>query len=350
MKLFATTILIFFFISCKKTETASAGSSQAGPPKAPSTQVEAIIADYQEVAQDIKIPGRLVASEQIEVHPELSAQISRIYFKDAQIVIKNQLLAELKHDEVSARLSKLKIQEELFKSNEQRQQELYKNKAIGQSEYEASLLQYRNVISDIKITEAELRKYSIRAPFSGTLGFRNISLGDYVNTSTIITTLTQTYPLKLRLSVPEQYSNRLKLNQIIKFQCENSNKQNEAKIQSFAPFLNEESKTLDVLAIVTNKDNTLRPGSYASVELNLEKKASAIFIPSQCIIPRIKDKQVALYKSNKVQFSTVTLGFRDSARVEILSGVNKGDTILSTGLMRLKPGMPVNISKLNSVQ
>ncbi len=350
MKFLYYSIFLLSFFCCKKNEKSSSTPASNSPPKPNPATVEAVIADFQNINQDIKLPGRLLAAEQIDIHPEISSQIKSILFKDAQLVNQNQLLVRLNDDEVLARLNKLKVQEELLKNNEQRQLELYKNKAIGQSEYELSLLQYKNVLSDIKITEAEIKKYYIRAPFSGILGFRNISPGDFINSNTVITTLTQVHPLKLKFSVPEQYSNRLKTSQKISFNCENINQHFEAVIQSMAPFLNEESKSLDILALVQGEDKKLKPGAYASVELNLDSKPNSIFIPSQCIIPTIKDKQVAIYKSGKVQFSTVKLAFRDSARVEIVNGINKGDTIISTGLMRLKQGMSVNISNMKSTK
>ncbi|NOT36223.1 MAG: efflux RND transporter periplasmic adaptor subunit [Saprospiraceae bacterium] len=346
MKRFSVLAILFLIISCKKSENSSQPISSSGPSKPALAQVEAIVADFQLVNQDLQLPGKLVAAEQIELHPEISAKVKDIYFKDAQIVSKNQLLVKLNDEELVARLKKLKTQEQLLKSNEQRQLELFKSKAIGQSEYEAILLQYKNVLSDIHIAETELRKFNIKAPFAGSLGFRNVSPGDFVTSSTVISTLTQIHPLKLRFSVPEQYSNRLIPNQKIQFSGENTNSEYSAMITSFSPFLNEESKSLDVLALVSNRDKSLRPGSYASIILKLDERPNRIFIPSQCIIPRIKDKQVALSKNGKVQFATVTVGFRDSARVEITNGINKGDTVISSGLMRLKPGMPIMITNL----
>lgn len=315
--------------------------------KSSPVQVEAVVASYQQFNQEIKLPGKLIASEQIEIRSEINAKVMEIYFNDAQTVKKNQILVKLNDEEIQAKLNKLKVQEALLKATVQRQQELYKNAAIGQSEYELSLLQYKNTLSDIRITEAELRKYFIRAPFDGLLGFRKISPGDLIGSTDVVSTLTQVFPIKLGFAVPEQYSNLLKLQQKVIFNCENINKQYEAIIKSFSPFLNDESKTLEILAQVVGKDPLLRPGAYASIQLDLAQKDNGIFIPSQCIIPRIKDKQVALFKEGKVEFSTVTVGYRDSARVEILSGIVKGDTVISTGLMKLKPGMTVILSNLN---
>ncbi|MEP7194899.1 MAG: efflux RND transporter periplasmic adaptor subunit [Saprospiraceae bacterium] len=344
MRLFI--IIVFLGLSlnsCKKSNSEKTEKPISGPKP---TQVEGVIAEYKSIDESIRLPGSIIPAEQISIHPEISGIVKQILFKDGQFVQKNSLLLTLNDDDLRMKLQKLKIQEEFLHITEMRQAELLKALAIGKSEYDNSLMEYRNVQSDIRIAETELKKYSIRAAFSGVLDFRGVSPGAYINTSTVISTLTQINPLKLKFSVPEQYTQRFKLKQKVNFICESQNLELTATISSMSPYLTEENKSLEVLAIVDKTSKQLRPGSFATVHLNLEHKPNSLFIPSQSIIPRIKDKQVAIYRSGKVIFSTITLGYRDSSRVEIISGINKGDTILTTGLMRLKPGMSIELSKL----
>lgn len=343
-KILFVILCIVVYSACHNKEVDKSISKSIPAIKA--TQVEGVIATFQTINQSLKIPGKILPAEQITIHPEITGLVKEILFHDGQTVLKNQLLVRLNEDELIAKLKKFKIQKEILHNSELRQSELLKANAIGKTEYDNYLLQYKNVLSDIQILEAELRKYNLRAPFTGVIGFRSISPGEYISPSTNISTLTQIHPLKLKFSLPEQYIQRIKLNQKINFNCENQNMEYSATINSLSPFIQEETKTLEILASVDRAPKELIPGSYATVQLNLSQKDNSIFIPSQCIIPRIKDKQVALYKSGKVVFSTVTVAYRDSSRVEIVSGINKGDTIITTGLMKLKPGMSIILSNL----
>jgi membrane fusion protein (multidrug efflux system) len=344
MPLYFIITFLVFCLACTKPKEESKIPSQAPKPAG----VEATIVQAQDLQESIQLPGTLYASEQVILRPEVSGVIRSIHFKDGQKIEKGNTLIQINDEELQARLQKLNIQKDVLSQQEQRQAQLLKSKAIGQSEYDNTNLQYRNCLADIQILQAEIKKYNLRAPFSGTLEFRRVSPGDYVSSSSIITTLTQTYPLKLRFSLSEQYVNRISMNQKIYFNCDNQSKIYSAIVNSVSPFLNPESKSMEILALVENNPEELKPGLFANIQFDLKNKPNSILIPSQCIIPRIKDKQVALYKSGKVQLTTVTVGYRDSSRVEIISGINIGDTVLTTGLMKLKPGASISINKLNN--
>lgn len=346
-KYYLLIVFCFWSFSCKRNaDSPAAVATPGGPPKP--MRVDALVATAITLEEEIRIPGTILPAEQIEVRPEISGIIARLNFSDGQSVSKDQIILNLRNDEPAARLNKLKIQEEILHLSEQRQAELLKAGAIGKSEYDNALLAYRSIQADILIAEAELRKYTVRAPFAGILGRRLVSPGDLITTGTTITTLTQTVPLKIKFAVPEKYSQRVKMNTKLDFYTEQNQSAHQATIQFIAPYVNDDNKNLEVMALVepsTGKD--LKPGAYATVLLGLAKKTNSILIPSQCIIPRIKDKQVALYSSGTVKLVSVEVGLRDSARVEILSGIRSGDTILTSGVMKLKAGMPVGISNLN---
>ncbi|HMW38521.1 MAG: efflux RND transporter periplasmic adaptor subunit [Saprospiraceae bacterium] len=346
-KYYLLIVFCFLSFSCKrKADSPTAGAPSGGPPKP--MLVEALVASNITLEEEIRIPGTILPAEQIEVRPEISGIIARLNFSDGQLVTKDQILLNLRSDEPAARLNKLKIQEEILHLSEQRQADLLKAGAIGKSEYDNALLAYRSIQADILIAAAELRKYTVRAPFGGILGRRLVSPGDLITTGTTITTLTQTAPLKIKFSVPEKYSQRVKMKSKLNFFTEQNQKAHQATIQFIAPYVNDDNKNLEVMAVVDHaNDKDLKPGAYATVMLGLAKKTKSILIPSQCIIPRIKDKQVALFNSGTVKFVSVEVGMRDSARVEILSGIRAGDTILTSGVMKLKAGMPVGISNLN---
>ncbi len=340
-------VTLLFSIACKK----STSLNSSVLPQAPKPiNVDAYIVTPVSFDEVIKLPGNILPAEQAELYSEVNGIVENVYFKDGQEVSNGQLLLSLNDGELQARLAKLKVQEEILSIEEKRQLELLKVNAIGKSEYDNSLLQYKSILADIQIAKAELRKYSIVAPFSGVLGMRMVSKGDFLNSSMMVTTLTKIIPLKILFSIPEKYSNRIQKNQKITFTSEIITSSQTAVIQFISPYMNAQSKNLEVIAEVMHPDKNLKSGQFAMVQLDLAKKEKAILIPSQCIIPRIKDKQVALYKSGKVAFSTVELAYRDSSRVEIISGIKVGDTLLTTGIMKLKPGMAVTLNNLTPIQ
>jgi membrane fusion protein (multidrug efflux system) len=187
----------------------------------------------------------------------------------------------------------------------------------------------------------------IRAPFSGTLGLKNISPGAYVTPQTVLTTIRQNSVLKLDFTVPEKYSNKVQLGTIIGFTAEGSDKKYNARIIATESGVSEDNRSLRVRAQVVNNDGKLLPGQFVEVKTNFDPDPNAIMIPSQAVIPQARGKKVAVYRGGIAAFEDVQTGARDSAMVQITNGLKVGDTIIITGLMSLKPNGKVELGKIN---
>ncbi|MBK9270688.1 MAG: efflux RND transporter periplasmic adaptor subunit [Saprospiraceae bacterium] len=338
--------ILVFTISCKKTEN----NTPSGPPPKKPTGVEAWLVSSVALEEKLRLPANIVANEFTEIRPEINGKIQNISFSEGQKITKGQLLFKLNDADAQARLSKLKVQKEILLNTERRQKELLQLQAIGQQEYDLSLLQLRIAEADIKILETEIEKHHIRAPFSGTIGIRKISPGSVVSPSSILAEVADLNQAKVQFALPEKYIPSIKIGDHIFFKTEGNDSLHKAKIESFESSLDPITRSLNVSASIKNNSNKFFHGLFAEVILNIRSKTSGIMVPSHAVIPQARDKKVILLKNGVAEFRSVTLGVRDSTSVEIIQGIGIGDTLITTGLMGIKPGAPVHIVQLFNVQ
>jgi membrane fusion protein (multidrug efflux system) len=194
--------------------------------------------------------------------------------------------------------------------------------------------------------KTNISKTEIRAPFNGKIGFRNISTGAYVTPATIITSIRQVNLLKLQFSVPEKYSAKIKLGQMIAFSTDGSNRNFLAKVYATESTVSETTRGMNVRCYVQQGDASLVAGAFAKVDMDFARNDNAILVPSQAILPQARGKKLILYKDGIAKFVDVQTGIRDSANIEIISGINPGDTIVTTGLLGLRPDAKIKLSKV----
>jgi membrane fusion protein (multidrug efflux system) len=293
------------------------------------------------------VAGTLLPFEETEIHPEVSGKVTYLSIKEGAHVTKGTLLARLFDGDLQAQLQKLKVQLQVAQKTQERQQQLLKIGGISQQDYDLSVLDVSSIKADMQVLQAAIDKTIIRAPFDGKIGFKNISIGAFITPATIITTIKQDSKLKLEFSVPEKFTPAVRLGNVINFTTESTNKQYKAKIYATESGITEENRSLKVHALVENIDRNITAGSFAKVLFDMGENNEAIMIPTQAIIPEARDKKVIVYNGGLANFKTVTTGTRDSAKVEILSGLSIGDTVITTGLLSIKPGSKINLSSLN---
>ncbi len=309
-------------------------------------RADAFLVTKVTLTDKIDIPGTLVANESTDIHPESSGRITYLNISEGRFVSKGTLIAKLYDGDLQASLKKLQVQLQIAAQNEKRSEQLLKIQGISQQDYDASLLNVNNIKADIEITMAGITKTEIRAPFSGRLGLKLVSAGAYVNPATTLTSITQLNQMKIDFTVPEKYSPQIKIGQPLFFVIEGSNKTYTAKVAATESNISETTRSLQVRAAVQGEPADLIPGKFAKVTLNFQPDTNALIIPSQAIIPQARGKKVYLYENGKAKFIDVTTGTRDSANVQILTGLKTGDTVLVTGLLSLKPDSKVILGKI----
>jgi membrane fusion protein (multidrug efflux system) len=191
--------------------------------------------------------------------------------------------------------------------------------------------------------KARLRKTKIRAPFSGTVGARQVSPGDFVESGDIIANFEAINPLKLNFEVPERYVPRLDLDLTVDLKVvAYPDRQFRGVVYFIDPRVSRANRSVKVKATVPNPDGLLRPGMFANVALLVEEKLSAITIPEQALIPQGDKRFVFRVKPDStVDLVPVTTGIRSAGTVEITSGILKGDTVVVAGHQKLGPGSKV---------
>ncbi|MEO6253002.1 MAG: efflux RND transporter periplasmic adaptor subunit, partial [Ferruginibacter sp.] len=287
------------------------------------------------------------AAEETELHPEVSGRVTGIYFKEGSQVGQGSLLVKLYDGDLQAQLSKLRVQLKVAQETLQRYDALLKIGGVSVQEVETYKLSVNNIQADMSIVQTSIARTSLRAPFSGKLGLRNISIGAYITPATVISTLRKVSQLKLEFTVPEKYGSDMKAGNPVQFSIDNGEKKYKARIIATENNIAEDTRSLRVRAIVDKADAQLIAGSFVKVEIALGKNEAALMVPSQAVIPKARNKEVIVYRSGTAAVEKVTTGIRDSAMVEITSGLKAGDTILITGLLTTKPGNKVAINKVN---
>ena len=207
-------------------------------------------------------------------------------------------------------------------------------------------MQVNSLKADIGILQTSISKTVVRAPFSGKLGLKNISIGAYVSPASVIAVINQTDQLKLDFTVPEKYIDKIKMGQLVTFTFEGSKKQLGAKVIATESNITENTRSLTVRASVMGKDDGLLPGSFAKVQLSFDPDPNALLVPTQAVLPQARGKKVILYKGGTAIFADVTTGIRDSARVQIIDGLKPGDTVVVTGLLSVRPEAKIQIGKI----
>ena len=319
-----------------------------GSGKQPPVSVDAIIVKAQVLVADIEVPGSLLANESTEIRAEVSGKLVQLNVKEGSFVSRGALLAKLYDGDLQAQKRKLEVQLKIAEQTEGRLAQLLKIQGISQQDYDLSLLQVHNLNADIDIINEAIRKTEIRAPFSGRLGFKNISPGAYITPSTIICTVSQVNHLKLQFTIPEKYSSEIKNGQLIDFTVDGSDKTFHAAVSATEVYIEENTRSLSVRSMVKASDAVLVPGSFAKVKIQLGRNENAIMVPNVAVVPIGRKKQVYLFKNGKAAPAEITTGVRNADNTEVLTGLNLGDSVITTGLLFLKPGSDVKLSKIIS--
>jgi len=332
----------------KKIEGGGPGSGAAKDKKGGTAlNVDGIVVKTSNFSSNLEITGSIEANEAVTLRSEVAGLVTGIFFKEGSNVSKGTTLVKINDRDVQAQLREALTRQNLSASNENRAKQLLEKGAISQEEYDTSQAELQALKSQVQLIRAQLAKTTIVAPFSGKVGLRNISVGEYLTPNTNIANLLSTNPVKISFSIPEKYVSQLKTNSNISFNIDGNNKTYTGKIFAIEPGINEQTRTLQIKALAPNPSNELLPGSFAKVKLSLSAIKDAILIPTEAVIPVLKGKMVYVTKNGKAQQVPIETGTRTANEILVLSGLNVGDTVLTTGAMALKPdaAVKVNIAK-----
>ncbi len=296
------------------------------------------------LTDEILAVGRLVPDEEVQLSFESSGKITEILFEEGSYVKKGTLLAKVNNTQLQAQLERLSAQLPLAEERVYRQNALLQKDAVSKEALEIVKTELATLNADIEKVKAEIAMTELRAPFDGVIGLRQVSVGAYASPSTVIATLTSVKPIKIEFSVAEKYAKEVRKGTNLTFKVEGLLDELEAKVYATESRLDTETHNLQVRAIYHNNDGKLIPGLYADIRLKQKEIPDAISVPAEAIVPEMGKNKVFVYRSGKAEPVEVTTGIRTDAEVQILQGLESGDTILTSGTLQLRKGSIVEIA------
>lgn len=309
--------------------------------------VNAKIIKPQLLKDEIQISGSLLPDEEVDLSFETSGKIIEINFEEGSFVKKGQLLAKVNDRPLQAQLQRLVSQLKLAEDRVFRQNALLERDAVSKEAYEQVKTELATLNADIDLIESNIAQTELRAPFDGVIGLRQVSVGTYASPTTIVAKLTKISPLKVEFSVPERYANDVKTGAGLDFTLEGKLNTFHATVYARESKIDPTTHTLTIRALYPNANGAVLPGRYASIKLNKDEIQDALAVPSEAIVPEMGKDKIFLYKSGKAQPVEITTGIRTEAEVQVLQGLQAGDTIITSGTLQLRTGLPVTLDNIN---
>ena len=322
-------------------ELAAADQISKGKTNKNILNVNAIVVKPQTLSDEIYINGSLLPDEEVNLSFETSGKITEINFKEGTFVKKGDLLAKVNDRTLQAQLQRLTSQVKLAEDRVYRQSTLLKRDAVSQEAYEQVKTDLATLKAEIEMVEANIALTELRAPFDGIIGLRGVSVGTYASPSVVVAKLTKISPIKVEFAVPEHYADDVQIGYNVEFTLPGELGKFHAKVYAKESMIDPTTHTLTVRALYDNSKGAALAGRYASVNLEKQRIEDAITVPSESIVPEMGVDKLYLYKGGKAMPVTVQVGIRTDKDVQITSGINPGDTVIVSGTLQLRMGLPV---------
>jgi membrane fusion protein, multidrug efflux system len=291
--------------------------------------------------------GSLVANESVEITNEQSRRLIAIHVEEGENVEKDELLFELDSKDDREALAEIEARRELAILNEGRLRQLVQSQSSSQAEYDQVRSELDVVNAQLEQVKTQIEKSSIRAPFAGRVGLRRVSLGAWLETNTVLVTLQDLSRMKVDFKIPERYAAQIARGLDFNFRPDGSGELFSAKVIAVEPAIDSQTRSLIVRGLAENSTGKLLPGAFVKVELSLSTDENDILIPTEAIVPSAKGTSVFVVEEGKAAVRLVELGVRLEDKVQVLSGLKADDVVLTTNLLRLRPGSAVTVTTDN---
>jgi membrane fusion protein, multidrug efflux system len=343
------------FFKYRQIQTAIAmGSSFAPPPSAVTT----VVAKTENWPSSLDVIGTTAAIQGVTVSADLPGTVSRINFESGQSVHAGDVLVELDTREERAQLAAAESDRDLAKINYERDQQLVKEGVVARMQSDNSSAQQKSTEAKVGEIKATIQRKTIRAPFSGILGIRQINLGQYLAAGAAIVSLQALDPIYVNFGVPQQQSPLVKTGRILELTSDDvPGVKFNGRVTAIDSVVNEATRNLQVQATLPNPGGRLRPGMFVQVQLGLGSSQNVVPLPASAInyapygdsvfvVTDLKDPKGKTYLGVRQQFVKVQ-GSRGD-QVGVISGINPGEEVVSSGVFKLRNGAAVQVN--NKVQ
>ena len=337
----------------ENTPEASAGSKKpagggtGGGGRSAPLNVNAKIIKPETLVNLFRFTAMTMPDEEVDLTFESPGKITGIFFKEGSSVKKGQLLAKVNDKPLQAELLKLQAQIPLAEDRVFRQKSLLEKDAVSKEAYEQVTTELDKLKADIELTKARIAQTELLAPFDGIVGLRDVSEGAYASPTTIITSLTKIIPLKIEFSVNEKQADNISPGMDITFQPDADLSVYKASVYAKETRVDPKTYTLKVRALYPNANGRMRPGRSASVEIRSNPINDALTAPSESVVKEMGRDIAYIYSGGKAKQVTLSIGMRTESNVQIMDGLNLGDTLIVSGVMQLRDGLSVTIDNFN---
>lgn len=314
----------------------------AAEPGAWATPVEVADVAVTTLVRRVETLGTLLADESVVLRPELGGRVAKIHFKEGQQIKKGRPLISLDTSIHKAELVDTEARTALAKSEYRRLKDLNAKGMGSAQDLDRALAELRRARASETLAKVRLDKMTLRAPFSGTLGLRQISPGDYLQPGQSVVDLVATRQVKLDFQIPERYAAAVRPGQLVSLQVDAwPGRVFKGQVYAIAPEVDISGRSLKLRARLDNQDGALRPGLFARVSLTLQQRNDALTVPEQALVPEGEARFVYRVVDGKALRTEVKTGLREGTRVEILSGLQAGDQVVTAGQIKIKDGAAV---------
>ncbi|NUN08372.1 MAG: efflux RND transporter periplasmic adaptor subunit [Ignavibacteriaceae bacterium] len=340
-------LIILLLVIPKLKEDEPAPGEVAGARKInPVVTVNAMVVRPAKLTSLFLTSGSLISNEETELRSEITGRVTEINFVEGSFVKKGTLLVKLNDAELQAQYTKNKLKKELAEDREYRERMLYERNASTKEIYDVAVNELNSIKAEMEFIQAQIVKTEIRAPFDGRVGLRNISVGSYISPTTVIATFQDSDPIKLDFSVPQKYKEYVRKGMNVRFKTPSSGRTYNASVYAIEPRIDANSRTLRVRAVSPNTGGELVAGGFVEVEISLSGLDRSLAVPTQSVTQDIKGEKIFIYKGGKAVPIQVKTGIRTDTEIQIISGIGEGDTIITSGIIQLRPGARVKIAEL----
>lgn len=332
-----------------KEDNNALAAAAAAQPRQRVLNVNAEIVVPMSMSEKTVSIGNMIPYEEVDLMFEATGKVVDIHFNEGEHVEKGTLLAKINDQPLLAQLKKLEAQVKLAQDRVDRQQTLLSKDAVSQEAYEIVVTEYNKLMADIDLVKANIAQTELRAPFDGVIGFRYLSEGAYASPNTPVAKLAMISTLKIDFPVPEKYAAEMRPGKRVTFSLRDGDgtmRNYSATVYAVESEVDLATRSLRVRAIFPNENEEIVPGTFVSMEIERAALNDALSVPSEAIIPEMGRNLVYLYRGGKAEPVDIETGLRTESRVQAISGLQPGDTLITSGVMQLRTGMDVVIDNL----
>jgi len=301
--------------------------------------VEVAVAIRDTVVDAIAATGQIEAIQSIEVHPEVQGRITGILVREGQQVASGTPLFKVDDAELKAQVEQADADRQLAVQALERTKQLMTQNASSTADMEQAQAKAKGAEANYALLKTRLDRTVVRAPFSGLVGRRLVSIGAYVNSQTALTTLQSVNPQYATFQVPERYADRLRRGQLVSFQVAALPGKNfSGEVVFVDPVVELPGRTILIKALVPNPEQQLQAGMFLEARLATEIRPNAVVVPEDALLPMAGATFIWAVKDGKADRRQVSVGVRTAGWAEVQTGVDAGEQVVVGGAERLFPG------------